>query len=198
MDEDPDFTALLEEIPRLMRVRRFADTLDEARLFARLGEPLNAADMTLAHAYLDALGFPDAWPARLESWEDAADAALALDADTAAWEAEEMLRAGLTAQALEAVDEAALQAGVTLIAERIGAVARESVEEAAAYADLEDDSLLNAAVGAAAQAAHGAALVSLALDDEEETAAHPFWLRFRLFARGRWPIGLAGATFNVF
>ena len=62
--------------------------------------------------------------------------------------------------------------------------------------DVEDMALVNAAAGALAQAANGAALVILA-EAEDDQPPHPFLARWRLFARGRWPVGLAGATYNI-
>ncbi|MCA8930715.1 MAG: hypothetical protein KDC18_21875, partial [Alphaproteobacteria bacterium] len=62
---------------------------------------------------------------------------------------------------------------------------------------MRDESLQNAAAGMLVQAANGAALVILACDDEDEDDPHPFLARWRLFARGRWPVGLAGTTYNI-
>lgn len=206
-EEDPDFAALLEEIPLLYRVRAFADALGDARFLERLGEPLDGRDRALCAAYLEGLGFPDAEAALVESWEDAADAAESLDMNAEGWEAEEQLRVAAADAALARLDEAGLQAGLTLVADKAGAAAKAAVEEAAAMWDLEDEALLNAAAGAAVQAAHAAALALLAADDEDAEGAledgdvlldHPFVAKFRLFARGRWPIGLAGRTLNVF
>jgi len=63
-------------------------------------------------------------------------------------------------------------------------------------ADVEDMSLVHVAAGALAQAANGAALVIMA-EAEDDEPPHPFLARWRLFARGRWPVGLAGATYNI-
>jgi hypothetical protein len=46
------------------------------------------------------------------------------------------------------------------------------------------------------QAANGAVLVILA-EAEDEVPPHPFLARWRLFVRGRWPVGVAGATYNI-
>jgi hypothetical protein len=71
---------------------------------------------------------------------------------------------------------------------------KDHIENIAAIWDVENENLMNAAAGAAVQASHHAALV-LAADVEEE---HPLALKFRLFEMGRWPIGIAGSTFNIF
>lgn len=195
--EAPDFVALLEEIPLLAGARRFARSLASAGYLSRLGQPLDAGERALARAFLDGLGFPDAESAAVANWEEAGDAALALDADPEGWEAEEMLRAALTGDALSRLDETGLGAALALVAEAAAQGARDGAREAAALWDLEDEGLLTAAVGAGVQAAHCGALALIALD-AEEAARHPFVLRHTLFARGRWPIGLAGRTLNIF
>jgi hypothetical protein len=191
---DDDLDALEEEIPLLRGVRAFAEEAALVPWFANVGRPLDREARALARSYLDGLGFPDADVARIAEWADALDAASGLDFDTAQWEIEESLRAGLAAEALERLSEHGLTIALThvsaILGERVGA----AVREAAAFAEIDDDELLNAAAGAAIQAAHGAAL---ALITEAETG-HPFHRKFALFARGRWPIGLAGLSFNLF
>jgi hypothetical protein len=191
---DDDLDALEEEIPLLRGVRAFAEEAALVPWFANVGRPLDREARALARSYLDGLGFPDADVARIAEWADALDAASGLDFDTAQWEIEESLRAGLAAEALERLSEHGLTIALThvsaILGERVGA----AVREAAAFAEIDDDELLNAAAGAAIQAAHGAAL---ALITEAETD-HPFHRKFALFARGRWPIGLAGLSFNLF
>jgi hypothetical protein len=204
-DTAPDAAALLAEIPLLYRARAFADALHGTHFLQRLGEPLDARDRALAQAYLDGLGFPDAEAAQVESWEDAAQAAATLDMNAPGWEAEEQLRASATEAALATLSEEALAAGLALVAEKAGDAARAAVAEASALWDVEDHELLTALAGAIAQAANQAALALMAADDEalaesdEPTLLdHPFMAKFRLFARGRWPLGLAGQTLNVF
>ena len=197
MDDEHDISeieALEREIPFLARARAFADALSEVKLFARVGEPLSEDERALAELYLDGLGFPQAEPALLPSWEDAADAALALDVDPEGWAQEEQIRAALTETARLELSEEALLAGLALVAEKAGEHAREAVDEAGAMFDIVDEGLLNAAAGSAVQAANGAALSLMAGHDGAE---EPFIVRFRLFARGRWPIGLAGLTYNL-
>lgn len=194
--DDPDIPRLLEEIPLLYRVRAFADSLNANTWFSRLGEPLDQRERHLAQLYLDGLGFPDAEPAVLGNWQDAAIAAETLDRDPLGWEAEEMLRTGLVSAALERLDEQAVTTALALVAQRTGDTARDAVEDAAAISDVSDLDLVHAAAGALAQAANGAALVVMA-EAENDEDPHPFLARWRLFARGRWPIGLAGSTYNI-
>lgn len=195
-DKEPDYPRLLEEIPLLYRVRAFADSLNANTWFSRLGEPLDEREQHLARIYLDGLGFPEAEPAVLTSWDEAAGAAETLDRDPVAWEAEEMLRTSLAAQALERLDEQAVATALAMVAQKTGDTARDAVEDAAAIADVEDMDLVHAAAGALAQAANGAALVVMT-EAEDDDDPHPFLARWRLFARGRWPVGLAGSTFNI-
>lgn len=187
---------LLEEIPLLYKARAFAESVTDPAFFSRLGETLDSREVTLARAYLDGLGFPDADPAPLGDWADAVAAAEALDRDPAAWEAEEMLRAGLVDSALERLDESALETALTLVASRLGELARAAAEASAAIDDVYDETVINTAAGGLIQAANGAVLVLLA-EEEDARPPHPFLARWRLYVRGRWPIGVAGSTYNI-
>ena len=192
--DENELEAIIEHIPALVEVRKFAARLETVRWFEDVGEAADDNLLADVDTYLQALGFPHAQAARIESWEDAAVAAESLDWDSQGWEAEEQLRAGLVADALDHMDEEALSVSLTYVAGRLGSVLEEHLENIDAIWDVEDPALLNAASGAAIQAAHNAALVLAAGGDED----HPFALKFRLFERGRWPIGLAGSTFNIF
>ncbi|MDG1418864.1 MAG: hypothetical protein P8J78_07345 [Maricaulis sp.] len=194
--ENVDVPRLLEEIPLLYKARAFAEGLEANSWFSRLGEPLDAREKALAELYLDGLGFPDAEPALISNWEDAASAAETLDRDPIGWEAEEMLRAGLVSRVLERLEEEAANTALAYVAQKTGDTAKEAVEEAAAMDDVVDMEIVHAAAGALAQAANGAALVVLA-EAEDDNPPHPFLARWRLFARGRWPVGLAGSTYNI-
>lgn len=197
--DDNDIEALERELPGLSALSRFAKSLDRIPWFANLGEPLTAGAKATALAYLDGLGFPQADIAILVDWEDAADAAESRDWQSPAWEAEELLRSDLTAAALEAMSEDALRIGMTLIAEKVSAPAKEAMEQAAFIWDIEDEASKTLAVGAAVQAAHGAALALIAAADPEfEAEQHPLAAKFRLFEFGRWPVGVTGSSFNLF
>lgn len=190
---DAELDALESEIPILAGLRRFAEEAINMPWFSRLGRPLDREEKALARSYLDGLGFPDAEPARLRDWTEAADAALTLDIDPAHWEAEEGLRAALVAEALDHLSEDALNIAMTHVSALLGERVRAAVHEAADFWEVEDEELLNAAAGAALHASHGAALSLIAGSGDD----HPFRRKFSLFTRGRWPIGIAGLTFNI-
>tara|TARA_R110000824_G_scaffold118960_14_gene271900 strand:+ start:20160 stop:20777 length:618 start_codon:yes stop_codon:yes gene_type:complete len=191
---DDDLDALEEEIPLLRGVRAFAEEAALMPWFANVGRPLSREQNDHARAYLDGLGFPDADVARVTEWNDALDAASGLDFDTAQWEAEEGLRASLASEALERLSEHGLTIALTHVSAVLGERIGSAVREAAAFAEIDDEELLNAAAGAAIQSAHNAVLALIA----EEDHSHPFHHKFALFTHGRWPIALAGLSFNVF
>ena len=196
---DEDLEALERELPGLMALTRFARTLDRIPWFANLGEPLTPGARAAAEDYVQRLGFPDADVAILVDWEDAAAAAESLDWQSSAWEAEELQRADLTGRALEFISEEALQIGLTMIADKITEPAKEGMEQAAVIFDIEEEAPRNLAVGAAVQAANGAALALLASADPGfDIDAHPFAAKFQLFEFGRWPVGVTGRSFNLF
>lgn len=188
-DDQPD-----ENADALAVLHRFAVATEHIRWFTHLGAPIGRATAEDARLYADTLGFPETEIAPIADFTEAAYAAETLDWDNAAWEAEEMLRAGLTEAAVAAFGEEALTDALLEVRARAGAVARIGADEAAATFGETDEALINAAVGAAIQACHQAALV-LAAGAEAE---HPFAHKLRLFEAGRWPIGIAGASLNLF
>ncbi|MFQ5563637.1 MAG: hypothetical protein ACE5FO_08715 [Parvularculaceae bacterium] len=197
--DDRELEKLERELPGLTRLSRFARALERIPWFANLGEPLTPGARAVAETYLRGLGFPGAEVAILVDWEDAAAAAESLDWQTPAWEAEELLRADLTARALDLLSEEGLRVGMALIADRVSEPAKEAMEQASFLWDMEDAASRQLAVGAAVQAAHGAALALIAATDPEFDADdHPFAAKFQLFEFGRWPVGVVGGSFNLF
>ncbi|GAB4523533.1 MAG: hypothetical protein Kow00133_11520 [Amphiplicatus sp.] len=198
MTED-ELLRLERELPALTRLRRFAEGLADIPWFANLGEPLTPGARAAAAAYLDGLGFPDAEIAVVIDWEDAAAAAESLDWNSPAWEAEELLRADLTARALDLLSEEALTLALAVVGEKVSGPAREAMEQASFIWDVEDEASRQLAVGAAVQGAHQAALTLVAANDAAfDAEAHPFAAKFQLFEFGRWPVGVTGSSFNLF
>ena len=185
---------LPEDYPTLAAVARFAQWVHHVSWFAALGEPLSAAERADAEAYLSALGFPDARVAGVGAWSEAEDATRDPEWNTAWWEAEEQLRAGLTHEACALTGESELMAALDHVTLSASDAAQGAASGAAQRAGVADEALVRAAAGAAIQASHQAALVLAAGADED----HAFAVKFRLFEAGRWPLGIVGMTFNLF
>ncbi len=92
---------------------------------------MSAEEADAAHAYLSALGFPDAGPAEIGDWMEAEEAAGNSDWNSTGWEAEEQLRAALSVQAVDIIgDEQAVLVALT----HVTSTASEAVHAAAAQA----------------------------------------------------------------
>ena len=200
--------ALEAEIPLLSAVREFTERAVRARWFAELGEPIDPKTDNLARAYLDGLGFPDAEPLPVLNWDDALDASESGDLNSAAWEAEEQLRAALTDRVLEGVSEEGLGVMLAHLSAALAEPLAEMADEALMMDDEPPDAIRDLAVGAAQQAAFGGALALAAAalemadtDDQQagqEALEHPLMMRYRLFELGRWPLALSGRSLNLF
>lgn len=189
-DELPD----IEDYPTLRSVVRFNKLLPSVPWFTSVGEPLDTDTLSAARAYMDLLGFPDAFVAEVEDWEDAAYAAANPEWNSSWWEAEEQLRMGLTGVALELMSEEDLNLALTHVSATASPVISNAVEAISEEMGVEDMELVRAAVGSALQTCHQAALV-LAAGEEDD---HPFALKYKLFEHGHWPIAITGNSFNIF
>lgn len=192
--EGAELEKLLSEIPALINLKRFAFVVDKVDWFHAIGENLTDEVRTLSRDYLDGLGFPDADLAVITSFEEASDAAETLDWDSAAWEIEEQLRAGLVVDALQHLEEEGLKVALAHITSKTSEGLQDAMDNLAAIWDVEDEMLVTAATGAVVQTVYNAALL-LAAGGEE---THPFALKYRLYELGRWPIGVHGRSFNLF
>ena len=192
LDDEEDLD--LGDFPGLRALGRFARLVPDLGWFQNLGNELDEDEIEWAEAYLAEMGFPDSTVAPVGDWEEAADAAASADWNSPWWEAEEGLRAALMVEACARIGEERLEVALAHLAARAADAIRIGAEVAAARDGVIDEELVRAAAGAAAQAAHQAALV-LAAEIEDE---HPFALKFRLFETGRWPIGLTGHSFHLY
>ena len=195
-------------------MRDFANRASRVSWFIELGEPLDNDCLDVVTLYLEGLGLPEASPAPLLDWRDAADAAQSMDINSEAWEIEEQFRAAATAEALTLISEEGLGIMLTHLASSLSEDVANCVEEALYMADeASSEALTNLAAGAAQQAVHGAALSLAAYAahvlksdphieaielDNDDIANHPLMLRFRLFEMGRWPVSLIGNSLNLF
>lgn len=194
MDADSDIDDLMEDFPSLKSVAPFVALASDVRWFRSLGEEPDRETARLARDYAGALGFPDAEPAFMPDWEEAASAAENTEFNSPAWEAEEQLRAALTDEVLLAIDADVLDMVMTHIAQSVTESIDEAAKEAAEFLRIDDEAFVLATSGAAAQACYQAALVGMAGEDEN----HPLTIRFQLFEKGRWPIGIIGNSFLIF
>ena len=206
--------ALEAELPALTVLRDFANRASRLSWFTELGEPLDNDCLEVVTLYLEGLGLPEASPAPLLDWRDAADAAQSMDINSEAWEIEEQFRAAATAEALTLISEEGLGIMLKHLASSLSEDVANCVEEALYMADeASSEALTNLAAGAAQQAVHGAALSLAAYAaqilksdphieaielDNDDIANHPLMLRFRLFEMGRWPVSLIGNSLNLF
>lgn len=192
--EDDDISELFEESPGLKAVAPFLKLATSVHWFRTLGEDADRRTVDIARAYADALGFPEADPAFLADWEEAADAAENTEINSPAWEAEEQLRAALTDDALDVLDEQTLEMVMTHVATETSEAIEQAAMEAAQELRIFDEEFVRAVSGAAVQAVYQATLAAITGADED----HPFVLRFQLFEKGRWPIGVIGNSFLIF
>jgi hypothetical protein len=194
-DHEPEFPLSDEDVETARLVGRFIDTAGSVHWFAHVGEPLSRELRKEAEAFLAALGFPEATPVPVSNWHDAAVAAETRGYDSPAFDAEEQLRASLTNTAIEQHGEEPVEIMLTHVAAALAPVVRDAAKNAATVWGVRDKQIITAASGAALQTCHNAALLIAANQAEED---HPFALKFRLFERGRWPIGIVGMSFNLF
>ncbi len=175
-------------------LRQIEPLITQAPWFSRLGALLSDEERGLAADYVQALGFPEIGIGAVEDWTDAALIAANPGIDTFAWEAEEQLRLAERDAAREALSAPGLSALLAMVEGLAANIVFARAATAAEAAGMDDPELIEAAGAHAVQACHQAAL-ALA---NEAAPTHPFILKFRLFAAGRWPLGITGATFNLF
>ncbi len=191
---EDDIDEVFDDLPSLKSVAPFVALASNVRWFRALGEDPDFETVAIARAYAEALGFPDAEPGFLADWEEAADAAENTEVNSPAWEAEEQLRAALTDDVLAVLDEQTLEMVMTHVTGAVSETIEESAGEAARDLRIFDEEFVRATSGAAVQAAFQAALAAMTGAEED----HPFALRFQLFEKGRWPIGIIGNSFLIF
>ena len=177
----------------LVQVRAFAARLARGSWFAACGEALAPGERADAEAYLEALGRRDVAIAGIASWTEAAATMRRQDWSRAWWDAEAAAQTELHRCAATRFGEDALLAALTAVTE-----AADTLHGAAALAasrtGVADPALTRVAAGAAAQACHQAALaLGIAAGPD-----HLFAAKYRLFAAGRWPLGIVGDHFFVF
>ncbi len=154
--------------------------------FGRCGRPLDEEDRALSKAWVESCGFPAAAIRLVASWREAAAWLRHRGFVEDYWAREERLRRVLREAAALRFGEVALLERLSQATVPITDALRDAAAAAAARDSAADEGLVRAAAGAAALAEHQRALAQLAA----AAAAHPFFRKHRLFARGRWPLGI--------
>jgi hypothetical protein len=175
-------------------VARFAESLRHLSWFAVVGQDLSADERREAQDYLAAIGFPDSDVAAVGDWRAAESATRDAQWSRAWWHAEERARSDLLARAGQQHGEHTLLTALSRVTLDASDVVLGAASIAISRSGIADPALARVAAGAATQASYQAALALAA----EAGDAHPFAIKFRLFAAGRWPLGLVGRTFHLF
>lgn len=178
----------------LAAVARFAESLRHLSWFAVVGQDLSAEERREAQDYLAAIGFFGSDVAAVADWRAAESATRHAQWSRAWWDTEERLRAELLAAAARRHSEHTLLTALSRVTLDASDVVLGAASIATSRSFIADPALARVAAGAATQAAYQAALALAA----ETGDAHPFAIKFRLFAAGRWPLGLVGKTFHLF
>jgi hypothetical protein len=162
-----------------------------ASWFAALGEPLTEGERADARDYARAHGIADI--AQALDWSQAVRMLKAPDWSAAWWEREESLRRALFAEAGRRYRERALWTALSDLTSEAGDLAHGKAAMAAARASGVAAASIHVAAGAASHAVYQLAVSRLA-----DSAEPLFETKFRLFAVGRWPLGIAGGTLGLF
>ncbi len=159
-----------------------------ASWFAALGEELTEGDRNDARAYAGV-----SHVVRIASWPAAEAFLKSTEASLDLWDREEVLRRKLLAEAEGRYPERALWMALTELTTEAGDLVHGKAATAAMRAGNAAAASIHVAAGAASQAVYQLVVARLA-----GAEATPFESKFRLFAAGRWPLGVMGSSLLVF
>jgi len=159
-----------------------------ASWFAALGEPLTDGDVAEARAYAGAVEVVG-----VAAWPQAEDFLKTSTASLDWWNREEALRKSLLVEAEARHPERALWTALTELTTEAGDLVHGKAATAAARAGKAAPASIHVAAGAASQAVYQLAVARLAGNQTS-----PFESKFRLFAAGRWPLGIEGSRLFLF
>lgn len=161
--------------------------------FAAVSEPLTAAEKAEAIDYALALGFDRIVVAAVADWRAAEHVVRGTGFD-AWWNAENILRLRMLETATAAHGHHAVMTALTRVTESATAAVFGAASAAAARHGVADAALARVAAGAATEASYHWGLARIAGAD----GGHAFAAKYRLFAAGRWPLGIAGGMLHLF
>lgn len=177
----------------IKQVIALSRTLAEAPWFAACGKPLAPAELEAVERYLAGLGLDPAPIEGIPGWTEAAALAQRTDWSRAWWAAEERAARALKEAAARDLDETELLTALSAVTNAAAAL-HGSAALAMERAGVADPALARAAAGAAAIACHHRGLVLAAGLGED----HPLAIKYRLFAGGRWLLGVFGERCYLF
>jgi len=163
-----------------------------ASWFAALGEPLTEGDRADARTYVDALGLGPIEIGLAHDWPEA-ERLLQTPGPSDWWDREEELRRVLLAEDEGRYSERVLWTALTELTTHVGELVHGKAATAAARMGHAAPASIHVAAGAAAQAVYQLAVARLAACKDS-----PFESKFRLFAAGRWPLGIVGSRLILF
>lgn len=164
-----------------------------ASWFAALGEPLTEGDRADATAYATALGFEGLDTCIARSWPEAEALLKGPDWSPIWWDREEAARRALLQRAEARYPEHALWTALTELTTEAGELVHGKAATAAGRMGDAAKASVHVAAGAASQAVYQLAVARLAGDE-----GSPFESKFRLFAAGRWSLGIMGSRLILF
>ena len=164
-----------------------------ASWFAALGEPLTEGDRVDAEAYAAALAFDGMEIGVAHDWPEAERLLKAPDWMATWWDREEALRRELLGEAEALYPERTLWSSLTELTSEAGDLVHGKAATAATRMGNAARASIHVAAGAASQAVYQLAVARLA-----GHAASPFESKFRLYAAGRWPLGIVGNKLILF
>jgi len=177
----------------LAAIRNLAATLSGAPWFAGCGTTLRADERREVEHYLRGLGLPDLPIESVFGWEVAGATAKRADWSRAWWDAEARAAERLKADAISHWSEVPLLEALSVLTEAASGLFALAAA-VAANAGVEDEALIRAAAGAGAMAAHQMGLVLAAKAGPD----HALACKYRLFAGGRWLLGVMGERCYLF
>lgn len=174
-------------------IHSFAERLLHSPWFAGCGATLRPQERRETELYLQGLDLP-AFPIEcVFSFAAAGATARRADWSRPWWKAEAGAADRLKAEAALRCGEAPLLEALSLLTEAASGLIAPAAAAAANHG-VEDESLIRAAAGAGAMAAHQMGLVLAAQAGDW----HPLACKYRLFAGGRWLLGVMGERCYLF
>ncbi len=163
-----------------------------ASWFAALGEPLTDGELAEAAAYA---GTNDV--ALMRSWRETEDFLKSPTTSLDWWHREESLRKELLSKAKARYPEHAVWTSLTDLTTEAGDLVHGKAAAAAVRFGEgpggAQPASIHVAAGAASQAVYQLAVARIAGEERS-----PFESKFRLFAAGRWPLGISGSRLVLF